>query len=307
MNIGAFKTVLTSGAGRGLLQVQKHSPVILTTIGVAGMVTSAVLGARGHVKAQAVTAKLHEDIQSIRDVEDALDDERRLVLGDGSTQVISKEEVLKMKVSAYTESTMHYAKAYGPAITLGVASIVSIFVGHNILHKRNLALVAAYKTLEEGFAVYREKVREVIGEEEEVKVFQSSRLAHEERIAERGDTQVSRTVTSQYGSIYSRLFDASNQNWEGDREYARMFLTAQQNFANDILNARGHLFLNEVYRSLGLPHTSEGALVGWVKNGEGDSYVDFGISEVFGLPGYEDTRNAFLLDFNVDGIIYDRI
>jgi hypothetical protein len=89
----------------------------------------------------------------------------------------------------------------------------------------------------------------------------------------------------------------------------------QQNFANDRLRAKGHLLLNDVYDSLGLPRTAAGCVVGWVKGGNGqttagDGYVDFGLFD----PETQEIRDFFRgdngalwLDFNVDGEVYKLI
>ena len=90
-----------------------------------------------------------------------------------------------------------------------------------------------------------------------------------------------------------------------------MFLKAQQQYANDLLRARGRLFLNEVYDMLGIPKSKAGQVVGWVydeENPVGDNYVDFGIYDLSKervrrfVNG--DERNI-LLDFNVDGNIWE--
>ena len=86
-----------------------------------------------------------------------------------------------------------------------------------------------------------------------------------------------------------------------------------QEFANEKLRLKGHLFLNDVYDMLDIPRTKAGQIVGWVydeKNPVGDNYVDFGIYEL-----YSDANRRFvnglepviLLDFNVDGNILDLI
>ena len=69
------------------------------------------------------------------------------------------------------------------------------------------------------------------------------------------------------------------------------------------------LFLNEVYDMIGFEHTPEGAVAGWVKD-NGDGFVSFGLDDV----NNESARrfvngedNVVLLDFNVDGIIFDKI
>ena len=111
-------------------------------------------------------------------------------------------------------------------------------------------------------------------------------------------------------SIYARFFDDSCIHWDKDRSVNLMFLKNQQNYANDLLKAKGYLFLNDVYDMLGIPRTKEGQVVGWiydVHNPIGDNFVDFDIyndhnSEF--INGYE---NNLLLDFNVDGCILDKI
>ena len=84
-----------------------------------------------------------------------------------------------------------------------------------------------------------------------------------------------------------------------------------ETFANDLLKARGRLFLNEVYRMLGIDETKAGQVVGWVYNPDnptGDNFVDFGIYNMQRervrafVNGYEPN---ILLDFNVDGVIWD--
>jgi hypothetical protein len=80
---------------------------------------------------------------------------------------------------------------------------------------------------------------------------------------------------------------------------------------NDLLISRGHMFLNEVYDALGLERTKAGSVVGWIISHDGDNYVDFGIFTDKDARQYRDfvngRSNAILLDFNVDGVIYDKI
>jgi hypothetical protein len=97
-------------------------------------------------------------------------------------------------------------------------------------------------------------------------------------------------------SIYTHVFDAHNRHWSGHPQDNKMFLKAQEQWCNDRLNAVGHVFLNEVYDMLGFDRTSAGAVVGWLK-GDG-IFVDFGMVEVEG---------DFTLNFNVQGVIYDKI
>ena len=112
-------------------------------------------------------------------------------------------------------------------------------------------------------------------------------------------------------SDYAKFFDEFNPNWQNDPEYNLMFLKSQQQYANDLLKARGRLFLNEVYDMLGIERTKAGQVVGWtynMKNPTGDNFVDFGIYDMSKervrafVNGYEP---SILLDFNVDGNVWD--
>ena len=116
-------------------------------------------------------------------------------------------------------------------------------------------------------------------------------------------------------SDYARIFDDGNYGWSKDAESNLIFLKQQQNWANDKLKAKGHLFLNEVYDMLGFKRTKAGNIVGWVYDDKspapvGDNFVDFGIYDLDNerkrafVNGYE--RNI-ILDFNVDGNILDLV
>ena len=77
---------------------------------------------------------------------------------------------------------------------------------------------------------------------------------------------------------------------------------------NDLLHARGHVLLNDVYDAIGIDRTSAGAIVGWVVSEDGDNFIDFGIYDLPRSSRFVNgTEHSVLLDFNVDGVIYDKI
>lgn len=111
-------------------------------------------------------------------------------------------------------------------------------------------------------------------------------------------------------SMYARFFDESRPGWTRDAHVNHMFLRSQQAYANDLLKLKGHMFLNDVYEMLGIPKTKIGQVVGWVyevDNAIGDNYIDFGILEKCNSEFVSGDVNVALLDFNVDGMILDRI
>ena len=112
-------------------------------------------------------------------------------------------------------------------------------------------------------------------------------------------------LETDYGtSCYGFKFDEKCAGWSENRETNVYFLRYQQNYANELLRTRGHLFLNEVHDMLGVPRTKLGQVCGWVYNENnpiGDNYVDL---DIFNDRNTED-NNVFILDPNVDGCILD--
>ena len=280
---------------RNVLIAQKNSPGLLLGTGIVGMVGSTVLACRA-------TLKMNEVLEQ---AQSNLDIAKRLNHVDYSERDRQKDITL-----IYFQTTVKIIKYYGPAVIVGGASIYALTSSHNILTRRNAALTAAYTALEKGFNEYRARVVEKYGEE----VDQQFRYGH--RKVEIEDAKGKKKTVKRVGlgdpSIYARFFDPFSSSWNKEPEYNLIFLKCQQNYANDLLRSRGHVFLNEVYDMLGIPRSKAGAVVGWVlsPNGDTDNFINFGVFDgtteavrdfVNGQEG------AILLDFNVDGVIYDKI
>lgn len=307
---------IIKGAGSTLskvgLQIQKHSPEILVTVGVIGTVASTVMACKATTKVSVILEETKEKVDQVHTV---------LESDEYTEEEYSVEDSKKDLAIIYAQSAVKFAKLYGPSILLGAASITCILASHRILTKRNVALAAAYAGLDKGFKNYRKNVVERFGEavDRELKYNIKAQKITDVEVDEDGkEKKVKKTidVVSDNPTMYSdyaRFFDESCPAWQKDPEYNLVFLRAQQQYANDKLIAQGHLFLNEVYDMLGLPRTKAGAIVGWVyddNNAVGDNFVDFGIYDVHRetardfVNGYE---RSILLDFNVDGVIYDLI
>lgn len=109
---------------------------------------------------------------------------------------------------------------------------------------------------------------------------------------------------------YARYFDSTCEGFENDTQYNLCMLRANQQYANNILQAKGYIFLNDVYDMLGIPRTKAGQMVGWVyreNNEVGDNFVDFGILETNRETENGSYEPVILLDFNPDGNILDLI
>ena len=293
-------------------QLKKHSPEILVTVGVAGTIASAVLACKSTLKVNEVINEAKTNIDNIHTATET-----------GKTKAgkdYSVEDSKKDLTIVYAQTGVKFVKLYGPAVALGVASIGCMLASHNILHKRNVALAAAYTAVDKGFKEYRERVIERFGKDVDhelkynIKAKEIEKTVTDEKGKEKNTKETIEVVDPALTSPYSKFFDESCPDWHKNPEYNLMFLRSQQSWANDILVSRGYLFLNEVYSALGIPETEAGQVVGWIydpenPNHEGNNYVDFGIYNIHReknrdfVNGYE---RSILLDFNVDGEILNK-
>ena len=119
-----------------------------------------------------------------------------------------------------------------------------------------------------------------------------------------------RKIKSVDTSDYARFFDSECPNWSKDAELNLAFLKHSERYASEVLKNKGYLFLNDVYDILGFSRSQAGQVVGWIydeKNPVGDNYVDFDIYSERNQGFINGSNDSALLDFNVDGIIIDKI
>ena len=291
-------------ASKTVMKLKKHSPEILVVAGIAGTVVSAVLACKA-------TTKVAEILDETKGTLDTIHE--GMETGAINGQEYTTEDGKKDTVVVYAQTGMKLAKLYAPAIILGTLSITSILASNNILRKRNVALGAAYAAIDKSFKEYRGRVIERFGEQVDTelkygikaKKFEEIEVDPETGKEKKGKKTVM-VADPNLQSDYAVYFDSKSRNYETNPDYNRMFLKAQQAFANDKLQTRGHLFLNEVLDDLDLPRTPAGQIVGWTKDGP-DGYVNFRIVEV--ERETEDGRHepALLLDFNVEGNIWEKM
>lgn len=289
---------------KAVMKLKKHSPEILVVAGIAGTVVSAVLACKA-------TTKVAEILDETKGTLDTIHE--GMETGAINGQEYTNEDGKKDTVVVYAQTGMKLAKLYGPAIILGTLSVTSILASNNILRKRNVALGAAYAAIDKSFKEYRGRVIERFGEQVDTELKYGIKAKKFEEIEVDPETgkekKVKKTVMVADPNLqndYAVYFDSKSRNYETNPDYNRMFLKAQQAFANDKLQTRGHLFLNEVLDDLDLPRTPAGQIVGWTKDGP-DGYVNFRIVEV--ERETEDGRHepALLLDFNVEGNIWEKM
>lgn len=207
--------------------VTKHSPEILTGIGIAGMITTTVMA----VKATPKALKLVEEETQKKNIDTNLREE------------LSKKELV-----------MATWECYIPAVITGTLSICCLVGASSVNNKRNAALATAYSLSESTLKEYQEKVIETFGEkkEQEVrdeiakdKVEKNPISNNEVIITEKGNTLCYDTISGRYfKSDIEKIKKATNE-------------------LNRILMSEMYISLNEFYYELGLQPIKMGDDLGW--------------------------------------------
>lgn len=307
MNKNEIIATVNSKVSKLSFKFKKHSPEIFIISGIVGGIAAAVMACKATTKAGKVIDKAKDDLDMIHAAIDG-----RVPAKENYAEEESKKDITKV----YVSTGLSLVKLYAPAVVLGGLSITAILYSNNILRKRNVALAAAYATVDSSFNDYRKRVIERFGDEvdKELKYNIKPLTVQEKTVDENGNEVVTEKTVKVADpgehNMYTRIFDESSCYWSKTSDYNQMFLIGRERYANDKLNAQGYLFLNDVLEMLDLPRTKEGQMVGWVKDPKigRDDYIDFGIfnankkSNRAFINGYEP---SIWLDFNVQGNILD--
>lgn len=312
----AVVKAMTNTFNKVSFKISKHSPEILLVTGIVGVIGSGIMACNATTKAGEIINEAKDQIDQIH-----ICSENPEYVASGK---YTSEDAKKDMAIVYAQTGIKFLKLYGPSIGLAAISITSILASHNILHKRNVALAAAYATVDKSFKDYRKRVIERFGEAVDKELKYDIKAKKVEKTVTDPETGKEKKVKEMVEitgidgySEYARFYDDGCKGWEKDSEYNLLFLRAQERYANDLLITRGHLFLNEVYDMLGIPRTKAGQVVGWVYDPDNNfgrdedtfnNYVSFGIYDT-NKPKARDFVNGYerviLLDFNVDGNIWD--
>lgn len=290
-------------------QIQKHSPEILAVAGVVGIVASTVMACKATTKINDVLEEAKDKIDLIHECEE----HGCTPMGEEYTPERAKKDL----TIAYVKTGLEFAKLYGPSVVLGTLSITSMLASNNILRQRTAAYAAAYATVDSSFKNYRNEVIERFGKDLDrelkygIKTKEVEETVTDENGEEKTVTKTVQVVNPDAPSDYSFFFDDGCIGWEKDAEHNLTYVNHMQNYFNEILQARGHVYLNEVYDAFGVPRTRAGQVVGWLynKNGEpnGDGYIDFGVFNVNREANrrfVNGLERVILIEPNVDGDIW---
>lgn len=280
-------------------KLSKHSPRILFVAGTVGVVAAGVLACRSTLKLSGVLHDLEIETE-------LMEAQGREAVND-PTRKYTERQFKKDQTLLYTRHAFEITKLYAPAIGLGLVSIACLTKSHTLLSSRNANLTLAYAATEKALRDYRGRVAAEFGDEKEREVYFAAEDHTIVEDTDKGPKKVTVKRPTEVG-LYARFYDEFARNWQPDAEDNRIFIVNQERWANDKLQSQGYLFLNDVYKMLGLDISPVGQQVGWTLDGTGDGFVDFHLYDekrnANFINGYE---NSVLLDFNVDGPILDKI
>lgn len=164
---------------------------------------------------------------------------------------------------------------YIPTILIGTGTIACIF-GANLTNKRHqAALVSAYTLVDSSFKEYKQKLKELYGEETHNNVVDAIAVEKVDR-----DWGVS-------GSYFGESCDLANEEACGDavlfyeENSGRYFESTVEQVLNAMYHLnrnyalRGYSYLNEYYEFLGLETTDYGSVMGWAPTDEGEYWIEF--------------------------------
>ena len=207
------------------IAIKKHSPEILTGIGVAGLLATTVMAVRATPKAM----KLCEGLRLERVNE-------------------YQEEPTKVE---YVKVAW---KCYIPAAVTGVMSVACIIGASSVNVKRNAALATAYTLSETALKEYKDKVIETIGEKKHEEI--QDAIAKDK--VEKNPITNREVILTEKGSTL--CFDAlSGRYFQSDID----LIKRAENEANRQILNEGYITLNDFYYALGLDSIRMGDELGW--------------------------------------------
>lgn len=291
--------------------LKKYSPEILLGLGITGVGVSTVLACKATLKCEAILDDHNEKMEM---VEEALELE---------TENYGEEEAKKDRLIIKSTTALNFVKLYGPSATLMTASIGCILASYRIMSKRQVALMAAYKVMEEAFTTYRGRVVKELGETKDAHFMYGTDTIEETSIVidengkkKKETTQREEIVPGAKLSGFARVFGPEKPDqygsWEGStqwspvHEYNISFLERKEEHFNDQLVANDFVAANEVLKELGFPQTTAGMVAGWRNKSEnGDGYISFRPRGIDGNWNFGKDGDSIIIDLNIDGIIFD--
>lgn len=298
-----FEAVVKSAQTFGksiALSAKRKSPELFMVAGTAGFIATGVTIAIQSRKVDAILDEHEARLEKIKELKRKSEE-----AGESEEQ---QKEIGKATAMAWAKFAGQCARLYALPLALGGATLFCFFKANGILKGLAIESAAMAAAANADLKKYRDGVVETFGKE----VDKDIRLGVKEEEVEKedGTTEKVKLASRNHESIYVKYFTKSNPYWDNDPRNIQYFFECQQSAANNILRGRGRkgLTLNEVYTMLGFETTPAGMVCGWIfdkANPTGDNKVLFDITRVKIRNENGSIEEAYAVDFNVDGNIYN--
>ncbi len=289
--------------------LKKYAPEILLGVGITGVVVSTVLSCKATLKAEAILDEHAEQSERIDDC---------VLVRETSDVNYSIQEEKHDRLVLLSATGGKFIRLYGPSGTLMLFSLGCILASYRIMRTRNVALMAAYKLMEEAFMNYRKRVSAELGDRADSHFLYGEEMVEgtARTVTEEDGTEHEMMVVKNNLSGFHRFFEAEKPNqiggwtgstqWSKVHEYNLSFLEHKEEHFTNMLAVRGLVTMNDVFSELGFEPTEAGMVVGWKYNSErGDNYISFRPRNVDGNWAFGQNGCGILLDFNFDGVVFD--
>lgn len=214
--------------------IKRNSATILTFVGGIGVITTAALS----VKATPKAVQLLEQAKKEKGEE------------------LTKTEVIKVAW-----------KPYIPAVASGVGTLMCIF-GANVLNKRSqAALVSAYAMIDSSYKEYKQKLKELYGEEAHEKIVDAIAAEKAKEVGVRAPSFVDNCVLYTDESCGAPVLFYDEWSKRYFETTIEQVITAEYHLNRNFI-LRGFTVLNEFYDFLGIEPTKYGSELGWTVEDE---------------------------------------
>lgn len=300
-------------------EIAKREPQICIGIGIIGMGASVVQAVRKGPKAK----ELIEDFKLGLKVRDEAQEIMDFLPEEDVDEIVERTgwSYQQETLAVIGETAIQFAKEFWSVGALFAFSTVSILHGYKVLNGWFVGAVGAFNGVSEAFKTYRERNIEKNGKQNDYYCMTGVEMPELNEKNEPVTPNAEKVTEEAKQTSYKFVFSKQNsKKWSGEFWCDLMFLRGMQNLFTDKVKANEPVVLNDVLDVLGFEKTPGGAVTGWIK-GNGDNMVDFGIegideswnarNEVLRydprLIYHEDGKCDIVLEFNVDGIVWDKL
>lgn len=232
-----------------------NSATILTGLGTVGVITTAVMSAKAVPKAQ---------------------------------MLLEQKETFKL--NEYGEPLTRFERmlavipAYVPTLLMGAGTVACILGANHINKQEQAALYSAYAYLSCSFSEYKEKVKELFGEEKEREV--RAAIAKDKKMEIHEQLEDSMTLYDEWGQRYFTITKEAYQKAIYD--------------INKMYSFTGEMTLNNFFEFFDLDPVPGGDYLGWsaLKDFEccGVAWIDIRLTPLEMVDNHE----VYVLEFNID-------